>query len=439
VPAAETPAVSDAELRRLFDAYAPLEKLALAVSGGADSLALMLLAVRWRALTPEGPELLVLTVDHGLRPESASEARFVVETAARHGLSARVLTWADPHPTANLEAEARSARYRLLVTAAVEVDCRDIATAHHQEDQAETFLLRLKRGSGVYGLAGMASALQRDGVRIVRPLLGMPRATLHGVVEAAGLVPVVDPHNADPRFDRTRARALLPILAEFGIDAERVAATATRLGRAAAALDAVVDRLLVKAAVADDFGGVRLSAAAFRAEPEEIRLRALARILRAVGGAGFVPRLESVETLERAMRSDAGMLPRTTLAGVIVDLRKESFRFQREAGRDGLPVLAFHGDFDGIWDGRFRITASANASTSLQIGPLGAEGRRALATCVPKGMSRAIEALPALRADGVLIAVPSLGVMPPAGFEGIFEVRPMVALRLFDPLRYDDL
>ncbi|MCX5517513.1 tRNA lysidine(34) synthetase TilS [Kaistia defluvii] len=440
MPAADGSLLNDgARLDELFAPFAETRCLALAVSGGADSLALLLLAQRWRAARLSGPELLVLTVDHGLRPESSAEARFVGEVAKRHGLRFQSLLWQGPAPLSGVEAAARAARYALLLDAARQAGATHLATAHHRDDQAETFLMRLARGSGVYGLAAMARDVERDGIRLVRPLLDVPHEDLVAVVRAAGLQAVDDPHNADPAFDRVRFRRLMPIVAAEGLDAETLAATAKRLGRAAAALDSYVGRLFDRAAILDATGGVRLDAAAWCGEPEEVRLRALARILRAAGGAPYVPRLESLEALELAMRQalqdePSGKLART-LAGVLVDLRQGAFRFQREPGREGLAEITVESGFVGIWDGRFAVRMTAEGEGAFTIGALGAGGRRQFAVCVPKGMPRAIEALPALRRNGEIIAVPGLGITAEASLGVGFEASSLVARRMLEPVR----
>jgi tRNA(Ile)-lysidine synthase len=439
VPAADRPErVGDVPLDAVFAPFAGLARVALAVSGGADSLALLILAARWRVATPGAPELLVFCVDHGLRPESAEELRFVEAVARRHGLAFRGLQWEGPVPPSGIEAAARSARYRLMVEAARLEGVRHIATAHHRDDQAETFLMRLARGSGVYGLAAMAAETDRGGVRLLRPLLGIPHDALVAIVRKAGLEPVADPHNDDPAFDRVRFRRLLPTLAREGLDPATLADTAMRLGRAAAALDHYVVRLFERAAEADVYGGARLEAEAWADEPEEVRLRALARMLRAVGGAPYVPRLDSVEALAAAMLSDAPFEGRT-LAGVVVDCRKGAFRFQREAGRDGLPAIRVGAGYDGIWDGRFHVQLDGPAvAGDVEIGALGPAGRRQLAVCVPRGMPRAIEALPVLRRDGAILACPGLGISADPGLGITFSARAIVAERLRDPARHDD-
>lgn len=429
-------------LEVLFAPFAGVERLALAVSGGADSLALLILAHRWRAGRATGPELIVLTVDHGLRAESAAEAAFVGHVAEGYGLAFRSLRWADPAPATGVEAAARAARYALLLDAARAAGATHLATAHHRDDQAETFLMRLARGSGVYGLAAMGADVDRDGIRLVRPLLDVAHDELVAVVLDAGLDAIEDPHNADPGFDRVRFRRLMPVFAAVGLDAETLAATARRLGRAAAALDAYVGRLFARAAVVDATGGVRLEARAWSDEPEEVRLRALARTLRAVGGGAYVPRLESLEALEMAMRQalragEGGKLVRT-LAGTLIDLRKGAFRFQRELGREGLAEIPVQNGFAGVWDGRFAVRMTTAGEGAFTIGAIGPEGRRQIAVCVPKGMPRAIEALPALRRNGEILAVPGLGVAAEGHPEVTFEATSLVELRMVEPVRSAD-
>ncbi|WP_018181291.1 tRNA lysidine(34) synthetase TilS [Kaistia granuli] len=438
MPAAEDPGrIADATLEAIFAPFAKAERLALAVSGGADSLALLILAQRWRSARDNGPALLVLTVDHGLRPESAEEARLVGRVAARYQLPFQGLSWAGPAPAAGVEAAARAARYRLLIDAARAAGATHLVTAHHRDDQAETFLMRLARGSGVYGLAAMAVDVDRGGVHLVRPLLDIPHAVLVEVVRAAGITPAADPHNSDRSFDRVRMRQLMPMLAGEGLDAATLAATARRLSRAATALDHYVGRLFDEAAVADATGAVRLRADLWANEPDEIRLRALARILRAVGGGAYVPRLESLEALEAAMRADEGFAART-LAGTIIDLRKGEFRFQREPGRDGLPAFVVEDGFDGIWDGRFRVHLSAREAGAFTIAALGEAGRRQFAVCVPQGLPRAIEALPALRRGAAMLACPGLGIAADPALGIGFSASSLVAARMRDPLRHDD-
>ena len=371
----------------------------LAVSGGPDSTALMVLVARWS----ERPPTLVVTVDHGLRPEAAEEARLVAGNAEKLGLPWRVMRAPGRPGGGNLQDWARRARYACLATAAREAGYDTILTAHHQDDQAETFLLRLARGSGVYGLAAMPEAGTFEGLALVRPLLDVPRAELARIAAESGLATVADPSNEDFRFDRVRMRRLMPALAESGLTARRLAETAGRLGRAAAALDHYAGALLKERFRADAFGRVAGSAAAIVEAPEEVGLRALALLLKAVGGADYTPPLDPIEALRSAILAapeDAGF--RRTLHGVVVSLADGEIAARREWGRAGLSEMAAPPGATLVWDRRFRVEVP-RLSAGLSIGPLGRSLRRFRAAAAD---AATIRALPGLFAEGSLVAVP---------------------------------
>jgi tRNA(Ile)-lysidine synthase len=210
-------------------------RVLVAVSGGPDSLALLLLT---HALI--GERCVAATVDHGLRPEAADEAKWVADLCAAHGIDHAVLRGALPERaghTANLSARARALRYELLHTHADAVGATQIATAHHTDDQVETLIMRLNRGAGVGGLAGVRAASGR----VIRPLLGWRRAELGTIVAAAGIVAVDDPSNVSDRFDRARLRKHLAAI--DWIDPARVAASASALADAEDAIGWMVRQL----------------------------------------------------------------------------------------------------------------------------------------------------------------------------------------------------
>ena len=263
IPAAEAASRFAADLDALV---APGERVGIAVSGGPDSLALLLLAAAARP-----GEVAAATVDHGLREGSADEAQMVAALCQRLAIPHQILAadWADP-PRANIQAEARAMRYRLLGAWAREHRLTAVVTAHHADDQAETILMRLARGAGIAGLGGSrASRPLTDGVRLVRPLLGWRKAELVALVEAAGIEPVDDPANRDPRHDRSRIRGWL---AEAGwADPARLAASAAALRDADEALDWSL-AALVTARIARD--GDTLTIEPFDL-PRELRRRLL--------------------------------------------------------------------------------------------------------------------------------------------------------------------
>jgi tRNA(Ile)-lysidine synthase len=387
----------------LFKGLAGRRGLIAAVSGGPDSTALMLLIAEWR----ERPPVIVATVDHGLRAGSAAEADLVAHNARRLGLECRVLTAPEPFVGGNLQDWARRVRYACLARAAREAEFDAIVTAHHREDQAETFLIRLARGSGVYGLAAMSETGGFDGVGVIRPLLDVARAELLKIAAESGLPLADDPSNSDPRFDRVRLRALAPALAPQGLTAERLAATAFRLRRAAEALDHYV-RQFLQAFQADRFGVVGGPAAAFAGVPEETALRALALVLKAAGGADHTPPLQGVEALLAAIvATDAPQGFRRTLHGAVISLTDGRFLAQREWGRDGLETASAAPGATLLWDRRFRVGIPQVAG-ELAVGPLGASGRRLRAEDADRP---ALRAMPGLFQNGALVAVPG-SVLP---------------------------
>jgi tRNA(Ile)-lysidine synthase len=266
-PAAE-PVASAATLRAataalIGEAASATGRFGIAVSGGADSLALLLLAA-----DAFPGRIAAATVDHRLRPASADEAVFVAGICAARGIPHHILTAATP-PQGSVQAAARALRYRLLDDWRTDTGLDWVMTAHHADDQAETLVMRLNRASGIDGLAGVRA---RNG-HLLRPLLGVRRAALSAVVDAAGLVPVDDPSNRDPRYDRARVRAALA--ASDLIDPLAAAQSAAWLAEAQVAIDWAAERLANERLRADA-DGVTLDTADL---PDALVRRLLARAL----------------------------------------------------------------------------------------------------------------------------------------------------------------
>ena len=335
--AAERP-ISAAEAQKLFQPIAQTSVLVLAVSGGPDSTALLFLAARWRAARKrKEPRLVAVTVDHGLRPQSGEEARSVARFARRLGVTHRVVLWRGRKPRTGLQEAARAARYRLLADAARKAKADHILTAHTLDDQAETVLMRMSRGSGITGLCGMRdvaqlppsfSPRQRRRLLLVRPLIGVPKARLIATLQRAGIAYADDASNRDPRFARARLRDVMPALAREGLDAARIALLARRLQRAEGALECAVDDASAHLSEQawSDAGPVVLDANGFLLLPAEIALRLLARAINRVGDEGAL-RLGKLETLYEALASYEELASargkermRRTLAGALVTL-----------------------------------------------------------------------------------------------------------------------
>jgi tRNA(Ile)-lysidine synthase len=397
--------IEAAEFAALLAGFAPFEsapRVAVGVSGGADSLALALLADEWAR--HQGGTVFALTVDHRLRPRSAAEASEVGAWLGSRGVAHRVLVWDGPRPKRSIQQAARAARYRLLEGWCAANGVLHLALAHHRQDQAETLLLRLARGSGLDGLGGMSRVVERASCRVLRPLLGVGPDRLVATLEARHQPWIRDPSNLDRAFARVRLRQSLGLLGEEGLTVERLAATAERLGRARAALEAEVAVLLARAASLHPLGFARLDVGRIAAAPAEIGLRTLAAVLATVGGAEYPPRLERLERLYHRLR--AGSLGGgQTLGGCRILSRRGAVVVCREPGGVG-PAAAAPPGTRVTWDGRFRLALPSTAPDGLQIGPLGAAPAESAGGSLPAVV---VASLPALRdAQQNVIAAPML-------------------------------
>lgn len=273
---------------------------AVALSGGGDSLALMHLLARWadaRALAPP----VALIVDHGLRKESAAEARQAAAFAKKAGLAAHILTRKGPAPKSGIEAVARDARYGLMGDWLRKHGVATLYVGHTLDDQAETFLLRLGRGSGLDGLAAMRSLApfplsNYADLDLARPLLRISRVALRAYLKTLNQAWLEDPMNSEARFARSRIRGLMPALEAAGLLPVRIADAAAHLARARAALDLATEAVLARAARPDD-GRMLLDAKALMAAPREVGLRALAALLMGMSGEPYRPRFDALERL----------------------------------------------------------------------------------------------------------------------------------------------
>lgn len=285
--------------------------LAVAVSGGGDSLALMHLLADWAKVhRREAPT--VLTVDHGLRKTSAKDAKQVAAWAKAAGLPVHVLRWRGTKPKSGIEAAARETRYRLMGDWLQEHGVASLYVGHTLDDQAETFLLRLARGSGLDGLSAMRAEAPWPvqgfaGLSVARPLLGIGRAELRSYLTARGQLWLDDPMNEDAAFDRVKIRQVQPVLAALGLTPARIAAAASHLARARMALDSMTQTLLARAVQKGEGKAVLLDPVALADAPPEVGLRALATVLMEVSGQGYRPRFEALERLyQRIARNEVG-------------------------------------------------------------------------------------------------------------------------------------
>lgn len=342
------------ELTQLFAPVARQPALALAVSGGADSLALLLLVQRWAASLPTPPRLHVYSVDHGLRPEAAAEVAMVLDLATQFGLNATGLRWDGPKPQTGVQEAARAARYGLIGAAMARDGIGVLLTAHHRQDQAETILMRMAHGSGIEGLKGMSAFADVEGVRIFRPLLDVDPAPLRALTTAAGLTPAEDPSNSDSHYERVRWRAALPGLAELGLDTATLATLAERMAEADAAIAQMADGCFAEIVRLDGFGAARIELIPFVGLSSAIATRLLGRVLNIVGGRQKPRALGQIERL-RALIAEDGLPKATTLLGCVVRLKDGALAIAREPGRAVPPDAILLPQGRLIWDERFLI------------------------------------------------------------------------------------
>lgn len=436
--------ITDDELPALFAGLETMP-LALAVSGGADSMALMHMIARWAAREDvraawnrdSRDHVVVLTVDHGLRAEAAEEAAFVAREAAALGLPCQVLRWEGEKPATGLQDAARQARRNLMLDVLRAEHAglpprarqRSLVMAHHQEDQAETLLMRLARGSGLDGLRGMRARDRvtrgarperphSDPATLLRPLLGVPKARLTATLRAHGARCIDDPSNEDERFERVRIRKTLQQLEPLGFTAEKIALSARRLADAEASLRQLVEERVKPPHVAKPdwlYGELEIGGPLFASA--YLGVRTLRQLLCSYGGASREPELAQLEQLfELARCAERREAHRgSTLGGCIIEFRGEGgeiLRIFREGGGVGLPVVPLDAGQVVDWDGgRFRIEAGPAAPAGVVVRALGMRGWADLKRAV-RGLgdlgwpAAAVATVPVIECGGEIIAYP---------------------------------
>lgn len=397
--AAEVEPITPAEFAAAMARFAPFEpqpSLAVAVSGGPDSMALAWLARDW--VRAERGTLVALIVDHGLRPGSADEARRVRARLLAAGIAAEVLTWQPEDGATRLEERARAARYALLREACRRHGILHLLTGHHLDDQLETVAMREARGSGVVGLIGMPAERFFGEVRLLRPLLSFPRARLAATVRQAGLEVEHDPLNLDLRFARARLRAT-------GLDRPRL----LRLRDDAAAVrresDEAVARLACRAVTLSPLGWAELARAPFAEAEEEIAALLLARLVTTIAGREYPPRFE--RTRRTVARLRQGSERALTLGGCVLRRRARTWTICREPA--AVPRrLTFTGPATVQFDGRFHVGVEVEGWFELV--PLAEVQRRGLLSLSGGALTRMPAAarlsLPVLLRDGTVLAAP---------------------------------
>jgi tRNA(Ile)-lysidine synthase len=325
------PGLETLDIEALFAPVAAAKKLGLAVSGGPDSLALMLLAHEW-AQAAARPALVVSSVVHGLRPAAAGELAMVLHEAERLGIAARGLRWDGPKPETGIQAAARKARYGLMAEAMAADGAQTLLTAHHLGDLAETVLMRFAHGSGIEGLRGMDQLAYVEGCEIFRPLLRLDPQDLAAVVAAAGLTPATDPSNRDRHYERVRWRQIVPALEDLGLELRRFGNFAERMGYATMLVEAAVEDAWPSLVEPTQGGNHRVRHGAFAVLNPLVQARLLGRLLALTSGDRRDPPLGALESLAARLRTFEP-LRATTLHGCVVSSDGETIQVTREGPR----------------------------------------------------------------------------------------------------------
>ena len=384
-----------------FGRHFETPRIGVAVSGGGDSMALLALLSDWCAAHDR--ELLAVSVDHGLRTEAVSECTLARDFANSRGHRHSLLTCSGVGQVGNLQREARRARYAAIANWAKGEGIAEVALAHTRNDQAETFLLNLARGSGVDGLSAMQPRVRRHGLFWVRPLLKVGRADLREHLVQRGLAWAEDPSNQDLRFDRVKARQMLDLLAPLGLDAERLAETSIRIQAARRVLELEAGRVAREVASVNRLGEITF-AHRFWDLQDETGLRLVSQALKFISGAEYRPRLASLSLALASARSGG----KATLSGCILSgLADGRLRVGREpaACPPRIPVVE-------VWDGRWQMEGGAG-SGELEVGALGPGGS---ARMPGLAANREFEIQPALLAGSVARRA--------AGFRAAGGIRP---------------
>ncbi len=385
--------------------------IAVAVSGGSDSLALALLAEEWSR--SHGVHITALTVDHGLRAESAEEASLVGDWLGSNGLSHHVLRWEGEKPASGIQVAARDARYGLMTNWCHTNGVTKLLLGHQLEDQAETFLFRLARGSGPDGLACMTPMVRRGGITLVRPLLTVSRRDLRRYLTEHGRPWIDDPSNENPAYMRTGLGKLSRDLSDRGVPPERLAALATSFAQVRAATDQIVAATMERFGTVHPEGYATCASDTFERLPAAAGQALLRYLLLLIGGKVYAPASGKLDRVVKRLRRPAGFSG-LTLGGCVIRPSVRGLLIYRELTVSESETITPGADI--LWQGVFRCRLDGDVAATpvlLRVAPLGDNGWRQVVQKIPALRETSLPypvrlTLPALFAGETVCAVPHL-------------------------------
>ena len=327
--------------------------VAVAVSGGADSLALTYITAAW-AKQHHIP-FKAVTVDHGLRSESKKEAQTVHEWLSQNGIEHCILTWIGKKPKTRIEEKAREARYALLTDWCHQEHIPVLLLAHHADDQMETFFLRLARQSGLDGLCAMPTVLYRQGIAFVRPMLSIHHRDCIHYLKEKKLSWVEDPMNESSLYERVRLRMIEPILEKEGLTAEAVCGSIQRLQRVRVCLETLTSDFINNHVTKSEAGYVFVPLDFFNSLPDELKIRVLSSLMNWV--KGHSPKLQQLEKILPSFPV------KMTLGGCQIVPVKKGFYISKEVSK--MEVVTVEANRPMNWEG-YEVLVSQR----VQLGPL---------------------------------------------------------------------
>lgn len=402
--------VSDSEFAAVMAPFQDRRSIAIAVSGGADSMALLHLLKRWTSAN--GVALTALTVDHELRAESAAEAKQVGTWCADMGVAHEILIWSGEKPKRRIQEVARRERYALLQDWCIRMGVADLFVGHSRNDQAETFLFRMSRGSGPEGLSGMPLVYQRDCISVIRPLLNIERSRLETTLRLAGQEWIDDPGNADERFARVRVRQKVKLLEGHGVPVSTVSETARIFANLRRTRETCVSAVATRSVTLYPEGYADIDRRELKNVNNETAIGIVSALLKLIGGRDFAPKRARQATLCRAL-VDPGKNFVRTLGSCVIAAEGDRVRLWREFGTISDKV-SLEGPSPLVWDGRFLLHINpSKVPNSTFISALGRSGWEEIAGDVGTKFRRipgpVRYGLPAVRREKVVLQVWHLG------------------------------
>ena len=395
----------------LVEEYYNTDPIALAVSGGPDSIAMMFLTSQSKKIKKEN--VTILTVDHDLRKDSRKEANLVMQNAKKIGFKCKILKWKGLKPTSGIQEAARRSRYDMMLSWCKENNVKKLFLAHHMDDQVETFLMRLSKGSGIDGLSSMSKKSNKENINIIRPFLEIPKVKLVEIANFSKMKWISDPSNSNLSYQRSRIRKLIPALSKEGIDSHHINLAIKRMDSAKDTLVKITNRDISKYVKNMEDIAYSLSYEAIDELSSEILLRILDRVIMVASGSIYPPRRAKVESILSWLKSDSKVTAKT-LSGTVIRKRKDYIIFYRElkSSQRSPNIYPLTSRYLS-WDNRFCI--KLNKSKKLEVRSLGDKGVKILKSkkiLKKKGLNNiplsAWKSAPGVWSKKRLISVPSL-------------------------------